>query len=185
MGTMEMKKREKIYIIILLLLFSTSLPINGDDKTADKKLSFTIVPIHEPAISNTFLNSVSDTIKKYLKNEDLFIIKNQAKDDEKIVFNNCIRNNCIDELRSTASDGIVILISLSNYEIKTGEKYISKYITESIVETRFTIHVAAIDLLSSNYDLLFKKTSSQTEKIISETNIIGSEIREFYLKKEF
>ena len=167
----------------MLLLLSASLPINGDDKAAVNKLTFTIAAIKEAAISNTFLNTVSETIKKHLKDEDSFLINNQTKNNERITFNNCIRNNCIDDLRNAAPNGIVILISLSAYEIKTGEKYISRYITENITETRFTLHVAAIDLAGAGNDLMFKKTSAQTEKIISEANIIGKEIGEFYLNK--
>ena len=170
---------KKFYTVLIILLPALLMPLTAQEA---EKLKFTTVMADAGVNPDPFLNKISLTIEKQLKKEKFFIINNQLNLTEKIDYKNCLKNHYFEAQTGIPPEGIVVIISLTAEEVKTGEKEISRYAYEDITETRYALNVATAQLRNEKYDLVFIKTFSDQSKLISRADIIGKKIREFYIK---
>lgn len=180
--------RIKIKIIVLCSVLMSMMPLvpayPGESGTeGHDKLLVTPVLIRSD-VSSRFLDDVSAAIRKNLQSDDFFIINDKYPRDDSVTFNNYITGRCVTELAKVITDGIIILVAVKKGEVKIGEKQHSRYVVEDIIETRYTIYVSTVDLLAGRYDLRFRETVNDAEKLAVEADHIGKKIREFYIRRK-
>ena len=175
-------KNSRLPLIAALLIFLFPLTLAAGEPT--EQLAFAPVILKGNNITPALMNNVFIKIMKHLRSEEFFVINDRLAATDKISYDNCLKKQCITELAGITSGGIVVLISLSAEDVKTGERPISRYMTEDIKERRYTIHVATADIFKSEYDLVFKKTFNDTAPLMNEADLIGRAIKEYYIKRK-
>lgn len=175
-------RKFSILLIYVLLIFSSSL--NAQEVKKNNRLAFTPVKISSENAGDSFFDEVSGIIKKNLKGEPFFIIRDLYNPYSEITFNNCIKNQCTAELPNAVSEGIVIMICIDSFTVKTGERKVSRYVTEDITENRYTLYISTAEILKNRYDLEFSETFKEKSKLLNEADLIGKKIREFYIQRK-
>lgn len=172
-----MKKKNIFTALILLMfpclnLYPAAMENGGQDTPV-----FTVIPINR--VNSTEFKA-SMIIKKHLEG---FIINDSFRLTKGINYNNCIAARCVADLADIAGSGIVILITITSEDVKVDEKQLTRYLTEDIIERRYTVHIITTDLGRTEYDLIFNETVSDPSKILTEVDRIGRKIREYYIKR--
>jgi hypothetical protein len=171
-----------ILLIYVLLIFSISL--NAQEVKEQNRLAFTPIKISSVNVYDSFHNEVSGIIQENLKGESFFVIRELYNPYTEITFNNCIKNQCTAELPNAVSEGIVIMIYIDSFTVKTGERMVSRYVTEDITENRYSLYISTAEILKDRYDLEFSGTFKERSKLLNEADLIGKKIREFYIKRK-
>ena len=163
-------------ILTALLLLFMALPLfpGGQDTAGQDRPVFTVIPINR---LNSTEFKASMIIKKHLEG---FMINDSFRVTKSINFNNCIAAQCIEDLADIAGKGIVILITVTSENVKIDEKQLTRYLTEDIIERRYTVHVITSDLGRAGYDLRFSETVNDPSEILKAVDAIGRRIREYY-----
>ena len=169
-------------LVCVLLIFSISL--SAQEVKKRNRLVFTPVKIPSENVSDSFLDEVSVIIKENLKGESFFLIRDLYNPYAEITFNNCIKKQCTAELPNAVSEGVLIMICINSYTVKTGEQKVSRYITEDFTENRYSLYVSAAEILKERYDLEFSGTFKEKSKLLNEADLIGKKIREYYIKRK-
>ncbi len=173
----------KLLILPIFLSLIFYLPLASEK---DKLFTLIVSPviISGDKKSGHLPDEVSMIIQKYLLEDVFFRINDKTVLNNKITIANCLKKECAAELKGITPEGVVIMISVTAVEIKTGEKRLSRYVVEDITEMRYTVHVSTADLQKEKYDLVFRSTYTNTSKLLDEAERIGEKIREFYIKEK-
>jgi len=164
------------------LIFPRSVTAREADKP--EKLVFTTITIPVSNVSDSLLNEVYNIIQKHLKGEEFFIINEKYTLSDDITFNNCIKKQCVRQLAGVTPDGVIVIISITSEEVKIGEKRLTRYMVEDLIEKRYILHIVSADLLKEKYDLEFTETFNNNSKLLNEADLIGGKIREYYMKRK-
>lgn len=173
-----------IFTLLACVLLIFSISLNAQELKEHNSLAFTPIKIPSEIVSDFFLDEVSGIIKKNLEGEPFFVIRDLYNQYSEITFNNCIKNQCTAELPNAVSEGIVIMIGINTYTLKTGERKVSRYVTEDITENRYTLYISTAEILKDHYDLEFSGTFKKKSQLLKEADLIGKKIRGFYIKRK-
>lgn len=169
-----------IYLLLFSFLIMLPYAAPAQEEAAARNLTFTVVTIPDFNVPE-YLNKDSIVrIKKPLKNKWNILNDYRPGLDENINFDNCVKRDCITEISNVFHQGIVIIISITASEVKTGEKHISRYLVEDITETRYTVYVFTAGSSDQKYDLTFRRTFLDSTRLLNEAELIGIKIAEFY-----
>lgn len=174
----------KFLIILICTLYVLSPPLKALEVKKQKRLDFTVIKIPGESSVDPILDEISLVIKKKLKDEKFFVINDLYNPDSDITFQNCIKKQCTLELPNAAAEGVVVLIAVKGVTVKTGRRQLSRYVEEDITETRYTLYVSTAEILKENYDLEFKDTFMGKAKLLNKADLIGKDIRDYYLKRK-
>lgn len=173
------------FILIAVLLQCASLVNAGDNIIIykNKPLSFVVFDFSTKAAPKGFGAETSSVIKNSLTQEKSFnLIKPDENPAEKSIGPDCDAE-CLSDLNLKYTDSIFVTGSIAMYEIKTGEKKVSKYVVEDIKAEKYILTVNVIDLKSGKTDLSYKKEITTKVLVADEARVIASDIKDFYLKK--
>lgn len=170
------------YIFILHILLLCPFSLNAGENNIHN-LTFTLLTIPASDIPDDLNTESILKIKNPLLNEGYHLDDYRPGFDESINFDNCIKKDCVKDIRNFFPGKIVITISITSAEVKIGQKRISKYMVEDITETRYTIYAFTNDPSKDKYDLTFKKTFLDPKSLLKEAESIGLKIGEFYSGK--
>ncbi|PKL17690.1 MAG: hypothetical protein CVV49_09875 [Spirochaetae bacterium HGW-Spirochaetae-5] len=179
-------KNTKIFLLLLFILMAFFKSLNADEVEKVERLNFTLLKIPGAEASDSIRSDISKIIRKQLENEDFFIVNVDEQKNlyDKVNPDECIKKECVGELSSLASEGIVLMFSISSEEVKIGEKHVSRYVVEDLTEIRYTIQVAAVDVFNKKYDLMFTGTFNNTAKLYNEAGLIAKKITNYYIQRK-
>lgn len=168
----------KIVFFYILLILPLCLTAGGNNNT--ENLTFTVLTIPVNDIPDDLNTESILKIKNPLISQGYHLDDYRPGFDENINFDNCIKKECISDIKDFFPGKVVIIIAITSAEVKIGQKRISRYLVEDITETRYTIYVFTDDPVKEKYDLTFKRTFLDSQKLLKEAEIIGLKIGEFY-----
>ncbi len=185
---MYLKSRNIINSIILscvALLVMWGFPAYSGDTEGMEQARLLVTPVLVASdVSDHVLENVSHIIEKNLQVDDYFYINEGYAPESGISFNKYLTGSCLTDLASVIPGGIIILVAVKKARFKVGEKQHSRYVTEDLIETRYTLYVSTVDLSAGRYDLKFRETCSDPLKLSDQADYIGRKIREFYTGKK-
>ncbi len=174
---------KKTIIIFLISLSFLNLLFPADLKEEkNEQLIFAITTLSSINLQSGIGEKFSDSIRTRLQMEKSFMVDEAILQPEKEFITECSNGKCPQSFLDQYRGKIVIIGSITRIIYKIGEKPISKYAIEDLMDEKFILSMQVVDTRTGKIDLSIKKEFAAAALLDAEAGKISNEIRDYYFK---